>query len=73
MTEQSAPSMRVKFDTDLLDALENCPRYALKTLGVEPTEEILGMIRELDFDQLRSLAQAFEGASPGKPSVESFP
>ena len=73
MEEKPTSSPSIKFDKDLVNALENCPRYALKTLGVEPTDELVAMVSQLDYPQLRDLVDAFEKSTIGKPSVESFP
>ena len=63
---------RITFDREFVAALERDPEEVLKRLGLEPTDEVKAAIKEMDFESLRKLADAFSGKPGGEVSF-AFP
>lgn len=47
-------------DPEFAEALLADPERALADVGIEPTEEMVAALRDLDADSLRRVAAAFE-------------
>ena len=51
---------RAAFDESFAEALAADPAAALRGIGIEPTDEMLAALSEIDADSIKRLAEAFE-------------
>ena len=51
---------RAAFDESFAEALAADPTAALRSIGIEPTDEMLAALSEIDADSIKRLAEAFE-------------
>lgn len=49
---------KAAFDPAFARQLRNEPAEALRAIGIEPTDEVLGALEEVDFDSIEALAGA---------------
>ena len=47
-------------DPEFAEELLANPEVALRSIGIEPTEEMVAALRDIDADSLRRVADAFE-------------
>ena len=47
-------------DPEFAEELLANPEDALRSIGIEPTEEMIAALRDVDVDSLRRVAEAFE-------------
>lgn len=47
-------------DPEFAETLLDTPAAALRSIGIEPTEEMIEALRDVDADSLRRVAEAFE-------------
>ncbi|HSL27330.1 MAG TPA: Os1348 family NHLP clan protein [Acidimicrobiia bacterium] len=51
---------KAAFDPEFASALAENPPQALRSIGIEPTEEMLEALRRIDTDAIMDLAAAFD-------------
>lgn len=51
---------KAAFDPEFASALTENPPEALRSIGIEPTEQILHALSHIDTDAIKDLAAAFE-------------
>lgn len=51
---------KAAFDPEFAKALESDPNEALRSIGIEPTDEIIGALRRIDTGAIKELAAAFD-------------
>jgi hypothetical protein len=49
---------KAAFDPAFARRLEEDPASALRHIGIEPTDEVLGALKQIDFDSIKQLAGA---------------
>jgi hypothetical protein len=56
---------KVMHEPGFLSKLKSDPEAALKGAGVQPTPSMLAALKTVDYNSIRSVAQAFD--NPGQP------
>jgi len=51
---------KAAFDEAFAEALASDPAAALRSIGIEPTDEMLAALAEIDAESIQRLAKAFE-------------
>lgn len=52
---------KAALDPDFARDLAEDPANALRSIGIEPTDEILGALEGIDTDAIKTLAEALDG------------